>query len=475
MALNPFSHDHGHHSHGPDHHGHDHDHHGHDHEEPLDLDPAQQSLADALKVSFSLLTVVMVILVVMYLFSGIFTVREQQAAVVLRFGEIVGDPGQQVLEPGVHFTLPYPVSSVEFISTAPRTVQIDTDFMYEITEQERGQSPDQLSGRPLNPERDGSLITADANIVHGRFQVIYQIDDPVTFLTHVGLAAYGESLGDDRYVMNDRDRLARLDRLVRTVAQQVIIEMAATADADAMIRQQIQEQQTDATLRMQQILDKLGAGVTVQRLVLTEPQMPRSVRDAYQAVINAESEKTQRIDEARKERTDTLVKVAGQAAQPLPDGSESPLMQLINDYTRAAAQGDREQAAQARDHVERAFDQRAVQLDGVNYPIGGEAAQIINQAEAYRTQVVERVKGESQRFLNLLERYQDNPQLLLQRRWQEARAEILSGDVETIYVRPESHLRIDITGDPEVARQREERRLEQQEQQRREQSANNSR
>ena len=64
------------------------------------LDAAHQSLADALRVSFWVLKLAMLLLVVVYLFSGVFNVREQEIAVCLRFGRIVGSPGQQVLEPG---------------------------------------------------------------------------------------------------------------------------------------------------------------------------------------------------------------------------------------------------------------------------------------------------------------------------------------------------------------------------------------
>ena len=53
------------------------------------LDAAQQSLADALRTSFSLLKWVMLVLLVIYLFSGWFSVDAQHRAVRLRFGQIV--------------------------------------------------------------------------------------------------------------------------------------------------------------------------------------------------------------------------------------------------------------------------------------------------------------------------------------------------------------------------------------------------
>ena len=84
---NPFLHDHS--SHG-------HDHHHHDAPEiPYEeLDPAQRSLADALKVSFQLLKLAMIGLVIAYILTGLFWVKEQQQAIRLRFGRMVGEIGR---------------------------------------------------------------------------------------------------------------------------------------------------------------------------------------------------------------------------------------------------------------------------------------------------------------------------------------------------------------------------------------------
>ena len=97
-------------AHDHDHAGHDHGH-SHVHDDAPAVDPAQQSLADALKVSFWLLRALMIALVVIYVcFSGMYQVAENEAAVVTRFGKIVGaeDGASAVKEPGFHFAPPFP-------------------------------------------------------------------------------------------------------------------------------------------------------------------------------------------------------------------------------------------------------------------------------------------------------------------------------------------------------------------------------
>jgi chemotaxis protein histidine kinase CheA len=61
-------------------------------------DPAQQSLAEALQVSFAILKVAMLALLVAYAFSGTFSVGSNEVALRLRFGDYVGAPGERVLE-----------------------------------------------------------------------------------------------------------------------------------------------------------------------------------------------------------------------------------------------------------------------------------------------------------------------------------------------------------------------------------------
>src|ERR1051325_11737269 len=67
-------------------------------------DAGSQALADALRSSFVIVRIIMVILVIVFVASGIFTVPSQGKAIVLRFGRPVGALGQQLLGPGLHWS-----------------------------------------------------------------------------------------------------------------------------------------------------------------------------------------------------------------------------------------------------------------------------------------------------------------------------------------------------------------------------------
>ena len=76
------------------------------------LDAAGRSLSDALRISFTILKVIMIILVVAFLASGFRTVGPDEKALVLRFGKIQGIGDEAILGPGAHWVFPYPIDEL---------------------------------------------------------------------------------------------------------------------------------------------------------------------------------------------------------------------------------------------------------------------------------------------------------------------------------------------------------------------------
>jgi len=91
-------------------------------------------------------------------------------------------------------------------------------------------------------------------------------------------------------------------------------------------------------------------------------------------------------------------------------------------------------------------------------PIGGEVAQAINGAKTYRTQVVERVKADAETFARLLPQYEKTPRIILSRLWEDAREQILTGDVETFYTVP-GQLQLQLNRDPEIQKMKQREQL----------------
>src|SRR5579859_5796152 len=164
-----------------DEHGHSHD--EHRHEPPATPAPAapsqeevgSQALSEALRSSFLIIQFVMVALVIVFLGSGFFIVKQSERAVVLHFGKPVGEGNKALLGPGLHWSFPRPIDEIVRIPyTEIRTVKSTTGWYFMTKEQEA--MADQTSTGPasLNPNVDGYLITAEEDIVHSRATLSYR-------------------------------------------------------------------------------------------------------------------------------------------------------------------------------------------------------------------------------------------------------------------------------------------------------------
>ncbi len=393
------------------------------------FDPAQQSLADALRVSFAILKFAMLAMLVAYAASGIFSVGSNEVALRLRFGDYVGDPGSRVLERGTYFAAPFPLEQVIKVDTRPMTVALDREFWFESADTDRGLTRDQIRNsraRPLNPLRDGSLLTGDMNIAHARWSVTYRVEDPVAFVTNVGDSSLAE-------------------RLVRCTAAQGIVGAVAQLPADELLKGVVNRETALAVA--QTALDDMGTGISIVQLTLDQVSAPASVARSFDAVTTAETDRSRRIVEAQQDRARILGETAGEASEPL--------LALLDAYERARETGTADELAAFERQIESAFDELVV--DGIG--ISGEVAEINNAARTYRTQVVERVKGDRETFERLLPQFERNPRIILSRLWEDARERILSGDVETFYTVP-GKLELQINRDPLIQKERQKQQIE---------------
>ncbi len=392
------------------------------------LDPAQQSLAEALRVSFGILKAALVLALVAYAFSGTFSVGSNEVALRLRFGDYVGGPGQRVLERGTYLAAPFPLEQVVKIDTRPMTLAIDEAFWYESGERDQGMTRDQIRNsraRPLNPLRDGSLVTGDLNIAHARWTVTYRVSDPVAFITNVGERPLAESL-------------------VGCAAQQGIVQAIAQLPADDMLKGLVNREV--ATAVAQRRLTEMGTGLTIDQLTLDKVSAPVSVIGSFDAVTTAESDRSQRIVSAQQDRARILGEAAGEGAEKI--------LALLDRFERAGEAGTPDEIATAEREIEAALGDLSI----AGTAIGGEVAQVVNAAKTYRTQVVERVKGDSETFQRLLPQYERNPRIILSRLWEDARERILTGDVETFYTVP-GKLELQLNRDPVIQKERQQEQM----------------
>jgi regulator of protease activity HflC (stomatin/prohibitin superfamily) len=403
-------------------------------------DPAQQALADALRVTFAILKLVMLVLGVLYLCSGIFSIKANERAVRLRFGHIVGEPGHQVLGPGSHVGLPFPLEQEK--------LELSREFWFRIPPGQEDRPVAEMVGGALDPEQDGSMITGDGSIVHSRWLVSYNLGLPA----EQDKGAAGADKAVLNYLRNVKDE-DRAEQLVRYAAEQGAVFAVAQVSADAVFRGEVNDKL--ATARAQEVLDAQDTGITVTK---QEFLIPLSVRSAFQEVSNAQNNARRRVDEARSKSAQTLIQTAGPGAEAL--------LELIDQYDQAQRQGNVKRLEELDAILKDAFESPqaegriALHMGGQTHEITGAAAAAITKARSLKSAVLKQASVDRVIFDHWKDQYAKNPSLVLSRLWQQAREEILSGDVEKFVIPDGEQPWILINRDPAIRRANMQNELE---------------
>ena len=377
------------------------------------LDAANQSLADALRASFSVLKTIMIVLIVLFAFSGLKCVEEHQKAVVLRFGDLRAD---KVREPGLSWAMPYPVDETLRVGVTAERLDFTKIHMA------RGES--RFGG--LHPVHDGALLTGDKGLAHVRWSVVYRIEDLPAFVQNVSEA-------------NDETTRA----LIRTLLAHAAVRAAAQLTATEISQTRTGALAREVKRSINAALASLGTGMVVTTVEIPAADVPHQTRRAFLAVTQAESVKKTLIQEAHQTANRLLNQTAGAA--------HAVLIATLDELEVARAGQDAQRAAELEAKVDRILDNEAA----------GEVAAQLRGAQAEYTAVVQGLRGDVEQFRVLLAEYQQTPRLLIDRLWQQTRKRILSSPGVTKYFLPagSKQVRVKVQPDPEARRRAEMERL----------------
>ncbi|WP_440997375.1 FtsH protease activity modulator HflK [Arhodomonas sp. SL1] len=311
------------------------------------------------------------VIVLGWLASGIYIVDEGQRGVELTFGANSG-----ITQPGPHWHYPTPAGSVEQVDVSEvRTVEIGYESM--------GNSTREVL-------REALMLTRDENIVNLKVAIQYRVSDPADYLFNhrspddtlkqlaesalrevVGKAEAPE--GAEIRATDDLDELA--DELSDELSEEQLASLiSGSEDTDDMRPTPLEwvltqgraevAQQTEQL--MQDTLDGYEAGFTLIRVAIQDAQPPEQVQPAFADAIRA-----------REDQQRTITRARGYANALLPQAQ-------------------------------------------------GQAARIREEAQAYREQVIAEAEGEADRFVALLQEYQQAPAVTEKRLYIETIERVLS-------------------------------------------------
>lgn len=208
--------------------------------------------------------------------SGVRIVKSGNVALILRFGQLVGDTREeQIHEPGLLLAMPYIIDEVVVVPTGSVIEQSVTTYYTESDKTAEG----------------GYVVTGDENIATLSASVKYVISDPVAYALNVN----------------------NVSGMIDGAVSNAMLCQAAQTDVDELLTSGKDAFATKALAAASESLQIAGCGVQLTNLELTQIRMPQEVRTIYDQV-NSSTVHAQTIIENANNFRNTVIPYAQSTA-----------------------------------------------------------------------------------------------------------------------------------------------------------------
>ena len=421
-------------------------------------DAAMKSLADALRVSFKLLSFIMVLFVVLFLATGIEGIEPHEIGIVKVFGKVTG-----VAKEGLTYNWPFPMGEIELVNIQERRVSIENFWMFEkAAEKGRDLSSRRRGKGGLKPGQEGYLMTADRSLIHIKFDCTYRVQNPLPF----------------------EGKLIDPETVLRSILCEEAVAAAATRAADVLQSEHMdffREIKINTQMRLDELMDIAPGepqGIVITNVLLPQGQRsktwPLAAYTAYEKTQSAKAAKENMISGAMEEATKILVETAGAdryralvgdpaglggTASSVVDGKED--YDLIGQYSKAQEELDAAKASGKKPEVIAEYKKKSdillqrIDDNLTSVTTGGMVAKIIADARSTKTITIQNAVKRGNTFDKLYSDYSKAPELFLQTEWANTIDQIFSQPtVRKEYVTVgESGLVLPVSQDPMITRE----------------------
>lgn len=229
-----------------------------------------------LKFSKKLFGIILLLVIVLYLASGIYTVAPDEQGVVKRFGKF-----NRLVGPGLNYHLPYPIETV-LTPAVTQVKRVEIGF--------RTISPGTSTRYQEFPE-EALMLTGDENIVSAEAIIQYKIKEPVNYLFNI----------------------VSPEQTVRDAAEAALRQIIGEREIDEALTVGKYEIQEETKTLLQEVLDFYASGILVVAVQLQDVFPPEEVQDAFKDVASAKEDKSKYINEAEGYKNDVIPKARGEA------------------------------------------------------------------------------------------------------------------------------------------------------------------
>jgi len=302
------------------------------------------------------IALIVLVVVVLWGFSGFFRVEPDELGVVLRFGKFTRE-----VQPGLNYHLPYPI---ETALTPPALRVNKTDIgIRSVEDVRRGTSVRELPEESL-------MLTGDENIVDVDFSVLWRVKP--------------NQVGD--YLFNVQNP----EGTVKAVAESAMRQVIGRSNVQRLLTGGSSVQQPSTGPRnekdvesavqdlMQKTLDSYGAGILIQNVQLQRVNPPSEVIDSFLDVQAARSDSERAQNEAQTYANRVVPEARGRAAKVTQDG------EAYREQTVAEATGETSRFLQIYDQYKKApaVTRERMYLETMERVLGSNNKTIIDTGQA---------------------------------------------------------------------------------------------
>jgi modulator of FtsH protease HflK len=220
--------------------------------------------------------IVAVVVIALWLVSGIYVVGPGEIGVIRQFGKEVTQTS-----PGLRYRFPWPIQSHNVVDIAT------------VRRAEVGFRTDPASGRARPVPAESLMLTGDENIVDAQLFVQYIVREPSQFLF----------------------RVREPEEALKTAAEVALRGIVGRNTIDYTMTEGRMFVQEEIKKYLQTLLDQYKTGLlaTDVRLLVVDP--PEQVKDAFHDVVRAWEDRDRMIRQAEGYREDLIPRARGEAAQ----------------------------------------------------------------------------------------------------------------------------------------------------------------
>ena len=258
---------------------------------------------------------------VLYVGSGLFTVRPGEMGMGMRFGQIVAP----ALAPGLHYRLPWPFGSHHIIPK-DRVQRIEYNPAARLQPLPVVVPPSRTGWGPVPGAQEAAntwfqkeavpdelfMLTGDGQLIDLRWAVQYRIADAVAYAFNI----------------------AEPDVFVRSASLAALRSVVARTAIDELYTSQRTSVEQRVAQAIQSSLDTARTGIDVLSFHLLYVHAPSEVHDAFRDVASAQEDKLRTINRAHTFAVETVNQAKGEAAAMMEQALAFKEQQLLH------AQGD---------------------------------------------------------------------------------------------------------------------------------------